>query len=77
MVDEEVHRIVEDAHEEVTRLLTEHREQLEALTSALLKAETLDALDAYTAAGVPAHEPEPDERRAGLAPAPAPASTTA
>ncbi len=53
LVDEEVHRIVEDEHERVTRLLTEHREQLEGLAQALLKAETLDALDAYAAAGVP------------------------
>jgi cell division protease FtsH len=58
LVDEEVHRLVEDAHREVTRLLTEHREQLEGLTEALLKAETLDAADAYTAAGVPAHRDE-------------------
>ena len=38
----------------------EHRDQLESLTQALLKEETLDALDAYAAAGVPAHEPEAD-----------------
>jgi cell division protease FtsH len=59
LIDEEVHRLVEGAHEEVTRLLIEHREQLESLTQALLKAETLDAEDAYAAAGVPAHEEEP------------------
>jgi cell division protease FtsH len=61
LLDEEVHRLVEDAHEEVTRLLTEHREQLESLAQALLKAETLDAADAYAAAGVPAHHEEPSE----------------
>jgi cell division protease FtsH len=55
LLDEEVHRLVEGAHEEVTRLLTEHRDQLESLAQALLKAETLDASDAYAAAGVPAH----------------------
>jgi cell division protease FtsH len=53
LIDEEVHRIVEGAHAEVTQLLTEHREQLDSLTHALLEAETLDALDAYAAAGVP------------------------
>jgi cell division protease FtsH len=53
LIDEEVHRIVEGSHEDVTRLLVEHREQLESLTQALLKAETLDAKDAYAAAGVP------------------------
>ncbi len=56
LVDEEVRRLVESAHEEVTRLLVEHRDQLESLAQALLKAETLDAADAYAAAGVPAHD---------------------
>jgi cell division protease FtsH len=59
LVDEEVRRIVDTAHQEVTRLLSEHRDQLESLAQALLKAETLDALDAYAAAGVPAHREEP------------------
>jgi cell division protease FtsH len=53
LIDEEVHQIVDDAHAEVTELLTEHREQLESLAHALLEAETLDAPDAYAAAGVP------------------------
>ncbi|HEY5045250.1 MAG TPA: ATP-dependent zinc metalloprotease FtsH [Solirubrobacteraceae bacterium] len=55
LVDEEVRRLVENAHEEVTRLLTDRRDQLEGLAQALLKAETLDAPEAYAAAGVPAH----------------------
>jgi cell division protease FtsH len=59
LVDEEVRRLVDAAHEEVTRLLVEHRDQLESLAQALLKAETLDAPDAYAAAGVPAHTGEP------------------
>ncbi|HEY2718741.1 MAG TPA: ATP-dependent zinc metalloprotease FtsH [Solirubrobacteraceae bacterium] len=54
LVDEEVRRLVDSSHEEVTRILTEHRDQLEGLAQALLKAETLDSLDAYAAAGVPA-----------------------
>jgi len=53
LIDEEVHRIVEDAHAEVTQLLTEHREQLDSLADALLEAETLDAPEAYAAADVP------------------------
>jgi cell division protease FtsH len=72
LVDEEVRKLVENAHEQVTRLLTEHRDQLESLTQALLKAETLDALDAYTAAGVPAHREAED----GLAPPPPPPAIT-
>jgi cell division protease FtsH len=63
LLDEEVHRLVEGAHEEVTRLLSEHRDQLESLAQALLEAETLDALEAYAAAGVPAHE----EQASGVA----------
>jgi cell division protease FtsH len=64
LIDEEVRRLVEEAHGEVTQLLTEHRDQLESLTHALLDAETLDALDAYAAAGVPMRATE-------LAPEPA------
>jgi len=37
--------------DEVMQLLTAHRDQLETLTAALLDAETLDAVAAYTAAG--------------------------
>src|SRR5580704_8581349 len=48
VVDEEVHRLVDGAHQEVTQLLEAHRDQLESLAQALLKAETLDAADAYT-----------------------------
>jgi cell division protease FtsH len=59
LVDEEVRRLVEAAHEEVTRLLTDHREQLERLAQALLSAETLDAIDAYAAAGVPIRGAQP------------------
>ncbi len=59
-VDEEVRRLVESAHREVTQLLEGHRAQLESLAQALLQAETLDAADAYAAAGVPtSSEPSP------------------
>jgi len=53
LVDEEVRRIVEEAHSAVTKLLSDHRDQLDSLTEALLAAETLDEEDAYRAAGVP------------------------
>jgi cell division protease FtsH len=52
MVDEETRRIVETAHEQVTALLSENRDKLEGLARALLAAETLDAPEAYAAAGV-------------------------
>jgi cell division protease FtsH len=53
LLDEEVRRLVDDAHDAVAEMLTEHRGQLENLTHALLEAETLDAIDAYGAAGLP------------------------
>jgi cell division protease FtsH len=53
LVDEEVRRIVEEAHNAVTKLLSDHRDQLDSLTEALLAAETLDEEDAYRAARVP------------------------
>jgi len=65
LVDEEVRRLVEASHQVVTRLLEEHRDQLESLARALLAAETLDSAEAYAAAGVAATREEP-------APAPAP-----
>ncbi|HEY4812258.1 MAG TPA: ATP-dependent zinc metalloprotease FtsH [Solirubrobacteraceae bacterium] len=58
VIDAEVRTLVESAHHEVTQLLEEHRDQLEGLAQALLKAETLDAPEAYAAAGVPLTEPE-------------------
>jgi cell division protease FtsH len=53
LIDQEVQRLIEDAHAEVTQLLSEHRDQLDGLSQALLQAETLDAIDAYRAAGAP------------------------
>jgi cell division protease FtsH len=58
-IDEEVRRLVDSAHQEVTQLLEEHRSQLESLAQALLEAETLDAPEAYAAAGVPVSSPQP------------------
>jgi cell division protease FtsH len=52
-VDDEVRRIVDEAYAGVTRLLSEHRPQLESLTHELLAAETLDEDAAYAAAQVP------------------------
>src|SRR3954452_13987064 len=52
LIDREVRRIVDTAHAEVTKLLTDNREKLDSLTAELLGAETLDEADAYVAAGV-------------------------
>jgi cell division protease FtsH len=62
LVDEEVRRIVESAHREVSGLLREHRANLDSLVAGLLEHETLDEADAYAAAGLPRNqlaEPEP------------------
>ena len=53
LIDEEVRRVIDEAHAEVTQLISDHRSQLDSLTHALLEAETLDAADAYAAAGTP------------------------
>jgi cell division protease FtsH len=62
LVDEEVRRIVEAAHEEATVTLSSHRANLDALVASLLDRETLDQDEAYDAAGLPqnpqAAEPE-------------------
>jgi cell division protease FtsH len=76
-VDDEVHRLVEDAHREVTSLLDEHRAQLDNLAQALLAAETLDAPEAYAAAGLEVPEMEPDLTAPPLAPTPPPATLPA
>jgi cell division protease FtsH len=53
LVDEEVRRIVDEAHEQVVALLEQNRDKLDSLAAALLEHETLDEDDAYAAAGVP------------------------
>jgi cell division protease FtsH len=63
LVDEEVRHLIEESYAEVAQLLSDHRDQLDSLAHALLQAETLDAPEAYSAAGVPMRaaelEPEP------------------
>jgi cell division protease FtsH len=52
VIDDEVRRIVEQAHQEVVALLQENRGKLDSLAQALLEHETLDEEDAYKAAAV-------------------------
>jgi len=59
LVDEEVRKLVAAAHDDVTRLLTEHRDQLDRLAEALLEHETLDEEDAYAAAGIDRRRRQP------------------
>jgi cell division protease FtsH len=64
LVDEEVRRLVEASHQQVTALLRGHRSQLDNLAHELLKAETLDAPEAYAAAGVPLQSEQEKEAAA-------------
>ncbi len=62
LVDEEVRRILEECEQIALAQLEAHRDQLEALTRALLEHETLDEPDAYRIAGIeriPAPAPAP------------------
>ena len=61
LIDDEVRRLIDTAHDDVTTLLTTHRQQLDNLTTALLNHETLDGIDAYHAAGMPTHTNPPTQ----------------
>ncbi|HEX4011239.1 MAG TPA: ATP-dependent zinc metalloprotease FtsH [Solirubrobacteraceae bacterium] len=62
LIDEEVRRIVETAHDEAIETLTSHRANLDSLVAALLAQETLDQVEAYEAAGLaPNPETQPEE----------------
>jgi cell division protease FtsH len=52
LMDDEVRRMVDEAHGEVVALLHDERAKLDALAEALLARETLDEDDAYAAASV-------------------------
>jgi cell division protease FtsH len=52
LIDDEMRRVVADAHEQVVTLLKENRGRLDHLVEALLEHETLDEDAAYAAAGV-------------------------
>jgi cell division protease FtsH len=51
-IDDEMRRIVGEAHGEAEQLLTDNRESLDSLAEALYKAETLEGPEAYAAAGL-------------------------
>ncbi len=53
VIDAEVRRIVEECHREAERLLSEHRDKLEALARALLNAESLDEKQILAVTGLP------------------------
>lgn len=51
-IDAEVRRIIQECHAEATRLLKEHRSQLDALAKALLDRETLDEQEIQQVTGL-------------------------
>jgi len=53
-IDEEVRRIIDDAHREARRLLDRHRDALDALARALLERETLGEDEILAVTGLPA-----------------------
>jgi cell division protease FtsH len=70
LVDSEVRRLADEAHADVTALLTRERSRLDSLTKELLAAETLDEAAAYAAAGVPHTLSAPPDSSASADPPP-------
>jgi cell division protease FtsH len=59
LVETEARRILDGCYDQALETLRANRHRLDALVEALLRTETLDAADAYRAAGVP-YPSEPD-----------------
>jgi cell division protease FtsH len=76
VIDEEVTRLLNEAHDQAERILVEHRDLLDKLSGLLLVVETIDGedLDAYAAGTKPI--PDPETARRDL-PVPMPAPTHA
>jgi cell division protease FtsH len=73
MIDAEVRRIVETAHQETTQELSSHRSNLDSLVAELIAHETLDQQDAYAAAGLPVNrDAVPEDAPPALPPPPSP-----
>jgi cell division protease FtsH len=53
LIDAEVHRILNESHEQAKSLLVKHRSQLDALVAALLERETLDEREILEVTGLP------------------------
>ena len=69
LVETEARRILDQGHDQALETLRANRQRLDALVEALLGTETLDAADAYRAAGVPfPAEPQLPVESPGVAP---------
>ncbi|MEW6472429.1 MAG: ATP-dependent zinc metalloprotease FtsH [Actinomycetota bacterium] len=65
LLDAEVRRLLDEAAKHAEQVLSEHRANLDSLVEALLESETLDADDAYRAAGIERTGPTPSPNGAG------------
>jgi cell division protease FtsH len=80
LIDEEVTRLLNEAHDQAVRILNQHRELLTSLSELLLVVETIDGadLEAYAAGTKPI--PDPDairrEQPAAVPPRPQTAATS-
>jgi cell division protease FtsH len=69
LVETEARRILDQGYDQALEVLRANRHRLDALVEALLRTETLDAADAYQAAGVPMpSEPELPAEPANVVP---------
>src|SRR5687767_11884602 len=59
LIDVEVKRIMDDAHGEARRIITEKRDQLEAVTRRLLEVEVMEGEELRRILGVPPPPPDP------------------
>jgi cell division protease FtsH len=59
LVETEARHILDQGYDQALQTLRANQDRLDALVEALLRTETLDAADAYRAAGVP-YPAEPD-----------------
>jgi cell division protease FtsH len=71
-IDTEVRRLVEEAHQVAVKLLSEHREQLDALAHELLTNEIVEGARVLEIVG--RSEVQPENELAGVEPAPEPVS---
>jgi cell division protease FtsH len=67
-IDDEMRRIVGEAHDDAVQLLTDNRERLDSLAEALYAAETLEGPEAYAAAGLSTAPDAPPAEPATLVP---------
>ena len=68
LIDAEVKRIMSDAHSEARRILTGHRDDLEAVTRRLLELEVMEGAELRTMLRIPPSAAEPSPEKTPLPP---------